>query len=212
MKILIIVLSYDDNSIYTKFYNAQKETWDSIDKDGVETYYLFGNHDKDEIIDKKIMVNVQEGSISNCGDKTMRAFSLVKDMDYDYIFRINSSSYVDKHKLLEFVSDKPTEKFYSGKIGNHNNILFASGSGFFLSKDLVNILLENGIEFGYIDDVAIGLKLSQLGYKVQDHPRFDVHDDSNMLMGYFHYRLKTINRDSDIHHMYKLHELKLNEN
>ena len=41
---------------------------------------------------------------------------------------------------------------------------------------------------------------------------FDVHDDSNMLMGYFHYRLKTINRDSDIHHMYKLHELKLNEN
>ena len=52
MKILIIVLSHNDNGgVYSKFYEAQKNTWDSLNVDGINTYYLFGNHDKNEIID-----------------------------------------------------------------------------------------------------------------------------------------------------------------
>ena len=32
MKILILVLSYDDSNVYTKFYEAQKKTWEEIKK------------------------------------------------------------------------------------------------------------------------------------------------------------------------------------
>ena len=61
MKILIIVLSHNDNGTYSKFYEAQKNTWDSITVEGVETYYLFGNHNTDEIVDKNILVKKNSG-------------------------------------------------------------------------------------------------------------------------------------------------------
>jgi len=40
-KILILVLSFND-SIYNRFYNIQKETWDSINHPDVKTMYFFG--------------------------------------------------------------------------------------------------------------------------------------------------------------------------
>jgi len=44
MKILILVLSLNDGGIYSKFYDTQKKTWDSIEHDNIETYYYFGNY------------------------------------------------------------------------------------------------------------------------------------------------------------------------
>jgi len=209
MKILIIVLSHNDNGTYSKFYEAQKNTWDSINVEGVETYYLFGNHNTDEIVDKNILVNVGE-SFENAGHKTLKSFILLKDMDYQYIFRTNSSSYVDKKMLLDFISDKPTEKYYSGYIGNHNGIIFSSGSGFFLSRDLVSLLIENADKWDHnnIDDVAIGDLLKKLGYTPEFNSRFDVNDNENIPLDYFHYRLKTPNREFDIQNMFQIKKIK----
>jgi hypothetical protein len=124
MKILIIVLSHNDD-LYSKFYKSQKETWDSINISGIQTLYLFGNHNCDEIIDDKIMVNVPEIIVNNfpvnAGHKTIKSFLLTKDFDYDYIFRTNSSSYIDKKLLLDFIKDKPKNKYYSGFLGDFKN-------------------------------------------------------------------------------------------
>jgi len=141
MKILIIVLSHNDGGIYSLFYESQKKTWDSVVVDDVETYYLFGNHHCDEIVNKEILVNVSESGINNCGYKTLKSFILTKNIKYDYIFRTNSSSYVDKKMLLEYIKDKPIEKYYSGVIGFHGGIKFSSGSGYFISRDLVNLIM-----------------------------------------------------------------------
>ena len=51
MNILILVLSCNDNGIYSKFFETQKNTWDSINVEGIETFYFFGDHDKDEIVE-----------------------------------------------------------------------------------------------------------------------------------------------------------------
>lgn len=213
MKILIIVLSHD-NEIYTKFYRAQKETWDSIYVSGVETYYLFGNHNCDEIVSDKIMVDVSENTNTDletiCGHKTIKSFLLTNELNYDYIFRTNSSSYVDKKLLLEFIRDKPKNKYYSGTIGWYRNIKFASGSGYFLSKDLVQYVIQNSNKWDHnlIDDVALANLLQNYNIYPSLNQRIDICDDFNIPNNYYHYRFKTNDRLDDIRRMYLTHNLK----
>jgi hypothetical protein len=203
MKVLILVLSYHDNSIYSQFYDTQKETWDSEEIDEVETFYYFGNHDKNVIVGRDIFVDVNE-STENCGHKTINAFELVKNLEFDYIFRTNSSSYVDKKLLIEFIKTKPKLKYYSGFLGNYNGVDFASGSGYFLSKDLVKIVLEqkNFWEHDVLDDVAIAKILFKNNIVPFRNDRFDVVGNTEIPMGFFHYRLKNIDRNFDIQTMY----------
>jgi hypothetical protein len=214
MKILIIVLSHKDNGIYSDFYESQKKTWDSINVEGVETYYLFGNHNCDEIVGNEILVDVVENNFNNCGHKTLKSFILTKDVEYDYIFRTNSSSYVDKNLLLEYIKDKPLENYYSGVIGNHNGIKFSSGCGYFISRNLVQLLIDNSDRWNHnhIDDVLVGELLCWLGHNPTSNPRFDVGYNTNIPTNYFHYRLKTDNRINDIKNMYKIHQLKNYDN
>mgnify|MGYP002478035230 CR=1 FL=1 len=153
---------------------------------------------------------VKDNLIINCGYKTIKSFLLTKDFKYDYIFRTNSSSYVDKKLLLNFVSDKPKTKYYSGLIGYHGNIAFASGSGFFISKDLVDYVIENSTKWNHnlIDDVALASLLSNYGVHPYLNERIDILDDYNIPNHYFHYRLKTGSRVNDIKRMYSIHNIK----
>lgn len=215
MKILILVLSLDDQGFYTQLYKKQKETWDSESVEDVDTMYYFGNSQSNFIDKENIYTDVKEQLIF-CGYKTLTAFNLIKDLEFDYIFRTNSSSYVDKKLLLEFIKDKPKQNFYSGAIGNYNGIPFASGSGYFLSKDLFKYILENKNEWNHqvIDDVSVGIMMLQKNVKIHIGKRFDLTDECyqniyNIDPNYYHYRCKIqSNRLMDIENMGKIHIIK----
>jgi hypothetical protein len=210
MKILIVVLSHLDGGIYTKFFETQNESWNSIEVEGVDTLFLVGNNDEDKIDGNLIKTNVEE-SLYHCGYKTIKAFELLKDYEYDYIFRTNSSSYVDKQMLKDYLQDKPRTNFYSGIIGNHYGIHFASGSGFIVSKNVVDLVLfkKEYWEHRFIDDVALGFLLRGLGVNPVLSPRFDVVTvNENTPMNHYHYRIKTSNREKDCQYMKSIFELK----
>ena len=210
MKILIVTLTHLDGGIYTKFFESQNESWNSVEVDGVDTIFLVGNNDKDEIDGNLIKTNVPE-SLINCGHKTLKAFELLKNRDYDYIFRTNSSSYVDKQMLKDYLEDKPRNNFYSGVIGNHHGIIFASGSGFIVSKNVVDLVLlkQEYWEHRFIDDVALGLLLRHLSISPVPAPRFDIQTVNNTTpTNYYHYRIKTYDRLKDCEYMKSIFELK----
>ena len=211
MKILILVLSHNDGGIYTDFFNTQKETWDSIDEDGVKTYYYFGDSVSNHIDTNLIHLNISS-DLKNCGTRTIEAFKMILDLDFDYLFRTNSSSYVDKKQLKEFLVDKPKSDFYCGIIGKHNSQKFCSGSGFFLSKDLVEELVtnHNEINFSFMDDVAFGVFFSSKDINLVQSYRYDVIDNSKIPSDYFHYRLKTKDRYNDINNMKLIFSKKCN--
>lgn len=202
MKILILVLSYNDNGIYSKFLKTQKETWDSEFVDGVETYYYFGNCDDNKIIGNNIHTKTPE-SLMFCGLKTLEAFKLILNMDFDFLFRTNSSSYVDKKLLKNVLKNKPKNNFYSGIIGNHDGIPFCSGAGYVISKDLVDLITKNEdkIDHSLIDDVSFAKFFNSNNIKQINSERFDVVDNVPIPLNYFHYRLKTENRETDINNM-----------
>ncbi len=218
MKILILVLSYNDNGgTYSKFYEAQKTTWDSIKVDNVDTFYYFGNSIENKIIGNEIYTTDIENY--KCTEKMVSAFNLVKDFDFDYIVRTNSSSYLDKELFYEFLSNKPKNNFYGGIIGNHNGIPFASGALFVMSRDIFNLVIENSdmIDRSLIDDVSIGHLLQKFNVYPNgaEFTRYDIPDHGNLTnpnsINFFHYRLKTNHyfRDNDIQTMKDIHQLKI---
>jgi hypothetical protein len=154
----------------------------------------------------------------NIGRKTLKMFEYVKDMNFDYIFRTNSSSYVIQERLLEFLKDKPRENFYCGIINtNVPNIIYASGCGYFLSRDLVDKILENKNSWNHneVDDVSLGLLLSKLNVPIYNGAkRFDMTstDITNAnIDNHYHFRCKMDDRKDDILIMKQIFE-KLNEN
>jgi len=212
MKILIVTLSYFDNGVYSKFYQTQNKTWNSLDVNDIETYFLVGNKSENKINGDILETNVSE-SLINCGSKTLEAFKLLKGLDFDFIFRTNSSSYVDKKLLKDYLRDKPKKNFYSGVVGNHFGISFSSGSGFIITKDLVNLVLDKEKEWEHrlIDDVALGLLLRNYNVTPTPAPRYDItilNDETPL--NFYHYRLKSHDRNIDMYRMEKLHEMKLN--
>jgi hypothetical protein len=207
MKILIAVLTYLDNDIYSKFYEAQNETWNSINIDNIETFFYVGNGTKKEISGHFIINNLPE-TVPNEAYKFINLLEKTIDIEYDYVFHTNSSSYVDKKLLYDWLVDKPRNEFYSGIIGEYRGNLFASGCGFTLSKDLVKLILANQDlwEHGYCDDATLGIMLSKFNIKVFPAPRYDVIEENfhQIPNNFFHYRCKTINRNFDVENIKRI--------
>ena len=141
-------------------------------------------------------------------------------LEYDYVFRTNLSSYIDKKMIHEYLLDKPKSDYYSGFIGNVDRNIFgqyvdlieyASGSGIVLSKDLVDFLIENKDEMdndSLIDDVAIGQLLNKNGIYPYFLNRIDILNTNVSNFSHFFYRLKSDNRDLDIKNMYEIYKNK----
>lgn len=216
MRVLILVLSFEDKDIYSEFKSVQEKTWDSIDVHGVKTFYYYGGANISQILDNSIYLNVSEG-LENCGYKTIECFKAIISLEFDYIFRTNSSSYIDKYLLHNFLINKPREKFYSGIIGEFNGIKFASGSGYFLSKDLVQIIIENSNLWDHIilDDVALGKLLTGYNIPLIPSERYEIISNKSFWsffkiipLRFFHYRLKSESRKYDLFQMKKIFLLK----
>ncbi len=206
-KILITVLSLEQEP-YISLEKTIRDTWASKPYPNVDIIYYYGGSDEIKLVGDKFYSNTSEG-LYNIGYKTLNLFDyLLKNHDFDYIFRTNSSSYVDIEKLLTFIKDRPSEKFYSGVIGKHNNILFASGSGYFISRDLVDLVVRerNKWDHKLIDDVSLGKLMSENGIKIYKGKRCDMINYTHNMNNHYHYRVKTENnRSNDIKLMFILH-------
>jgi hypothetical protein len=141
----------------------------------------------------------------------------LENLDFDYIFRPNLGCWVSMDALNKLVNTLPMEGVYGGSFGTtkgrRGGIEFVSGSGFLLSRDVVQLiwdyhLNDKDITIEYngnilIDDVAIGAFLSAfrcnpdkgINIKRTLLPRIDLHEgeiDSSRI-------------DPDCHHYYFLH-------
>ena len=76
---------------------------------------------------------------------------------------------------------------------------------------IVNLVLlkKEYWEHRFIDDVALGFLLRSLGVNPVLAPRFDVETvNENTPMNYYHYRIKTSNRETDCQYMKSIFDLK----
>lgn len=94
------------------------------------------------------------------GLKTIQAFKFIlENYEFDYLFRTNTSSYLDTRALLKTLRTLPKTNLYSGVIGRvFGDLYFASGAGMLISRDVLERVcqMENSWNHGLVDDVAIG--------------------------------------------------------
>lgn len=195
--------------IFDAMMKKQKETWDSIHVDNVNTLFFYGdeNIDFSKIKNKNLIVKTSDATLNN-SYKLKLVYDFVFDMDWDYIFRTNASSYIDKQRLLNKAQTLPTDRCYCGiKINVDRDKKCSSGAGTFYSRDCIDIL-RNAINEDYkmkseLDDVVEGTILeNKANIKVTDGAsRSDyTHNDFNTFINGitftsttpYHYRCRSL--------------------
>ena len=174
-RVLILVIASFNNPAYMKmkeiwerrripdmwFIRCKSESqWigDLFDNDALNSMFEL------DVENRTLFVKGDECLIPGILHKTVEAISfffLHRKEVYDYVWRTNLSSVVDVKGLLSYVEKiKVDGGVYGGYIGKEpsTNILFASGAGFLMSRDVALSLVENKSQLRYdlIDDVAIG--------------------------------------------------------
>ena len=172
MKILIMVLSHNDNGIYNRLVETIRATWDSDIVKDVQTLYYYSNNSLDSIkmYDDCLFIPCEDG-IHNLGYKVLKSFEYVlENIDFDYIYKMNCSSYLNKSMLKDIVESNQRERLYGGFLGRHNDIDFASGAGTILSKDLVRYIVDNQENWDHslVEDVSIGKMLMDFNITIID--------------------------------------------
>lgn len=212
MKLLILVLSYNDGGVFTDFMRTQQSTWGSINHPDIDVIYYMGDNDSGDNDSGLIGFN-NELSV-NCPDdydlmhwKFKLALDQINYHNYDYIFRTNSCSYVVKDRILKVCENLPKTKCYAG----WNCGTWISGAGIFFSPDVLDILRNELTSEPYgAEDVMYGRMLAGQVDMIDDKSRIDADVEGFHSTTGYHFRAKTSNdindRWRDIESLKRLHK------
>ena len=172
-KILIMIMSCNEE-LYQNQQDIIKNTWlkkiEEYDNIDYIIYYGDENIEKHSYNKESHILKLRcEDDLKNTFKKTYYALNLSNKIykDYDYIFRTNTSNYVNVELLDKFISCLDDENIlWTSELYSLSNTycpyplyLYGRGNGLILSKKLVNIILKEGKSFLYysrIDDHVIG--------------------------------------------------------
>lgn len=173
-KILITVMSCD-KEFFINQEKLIKQTWAKDIIDGkypnIDIVFYMGCPVINETYfdnDLKTIVLKCEDDLDNTFKKTIRAFEYIdNNYEYDYIFRTNTSTYVNIQLLNEFIqSITDNNVLYGSEIYSLSEstcpyplCLFARGNSIILSKKHIDILLKDSYPLLYLnlcDDYTIG--------------------------------------------------------
>lgn len=146
MKILILVQSIE-KSRYPEVIKYQKSTWDSIEVSNMKTIFYYQDPNKDGLIGQDLFIksNMNPNFMFNVFIEALRR-SL--EYEWDFIFRTDNSTYINKPLLAEILNTKPTSAYYGGKTYtatkvsiSQTRLPFLWGEGITLSRDVVKFLV-----------------------------------------------------------------------
>ena len=215
MKTLVLVLATRQPP-FPELVQTVKSTWASVEVDDVDVLFYFGGDTL--LLDGRDLTLPVPDDLPNVGRKTLACFEYVLEhMSFDVTFRTNCSTYIDLPNLQRYVGEhaRPS-RFYAGKGANLDGIDFATGTGIFLSRDLVQLLVDDAASWDhtYLDDVAIAKVLREHGVERTYAPRvmYQRRRDARRIdTSEFHFRCKTAptgaaSRAGDVELMLRVHE------
>ena len=217
-KIIISVLA-GGGKHYHEMEAAARETCFKDPPENISVYYVH-NRRPDVPLDDGDSVLIEDrfhyggpNGVRNCLRKCVEFWGYcLENFEFDYIFRPNLGCWVSMDALNRLVDKLPNEGVYGGAFGIHKHMHFISGSGFLLSKDLVQMIWDRRLNDQHItieydgnikiDDVAIGAFFGGIDYdsrepdvKITKLPRIDLHESE----------ICPSRVDLDCHHYYFLH-------
>lgn len=164
-----------DKEFFSNQEELIKQTWAKDIIDGkypnIDIVFYIGSPVINETYfdnDLKTIILKCEDGLDNTFKKTIRAFEYIdNNYEYDYIFRTNTSTYVNVQLLNEFIQSITDDNvLYGSEIYSLSEstcpyplCLFARGNSIILSKKHIGILLKDSYPLLYLnlcDDYTIG--------------------------------------------------------
>lgn len=217
IRIAVLVLSADGP--YTSWINGIRQTWGKETDENFRVFYYYGHREGFPVPPKNKCIQIGDDLICGCTEsfhnvmhKTAISFVHVfKNVQFDYLFRCCATSYVQKDRMVEFLRDKPRNRFFCGVPIRNFRCTYVAGWGYFMSRDLVETVVSNTKKLTYgrtPDDLALTRFLSSVG--VENHPGAKVETfPSGKDRSAYHYHLKaTLNPDK----MLEAHSILSGEN
>lgn len=166
MKRVLIAVIANSGHPYPALVKSSLATWDAVDVPGTETVFYFDRGYKGGM-PKTISVNM-DGELLSMGKRNLIAFDwLLKHRQWDFMARVNASTYVRKQRLHDYVQDIPATGLYRGLVTDapHGGKYCWGGGGFIISRDVVQKIVENGGKMNHreMEDVSLGLLVQQIG-------------------------------------------------
>jgi hypothetical protein len=201
MRVLVVIISSYNNPVY----RDHKEVWRKYmnSHPAIDAYFLEYHETKHRVIeDNTLYLKGKESYCPGIRDKTLDCFEYIVNNtpDYDFIVRTNLSSLWNFTTLIDYISSLPTVGVYNGIRGIYNGVPFVSGSGFIMTKDVVQLLVRNRslVTTNILDDVDIAIALQNLGVAITLGSRKDLGsvaavDRYRYDKSIYHYRMKMDN-------------------
>ena len=204
LKILILVLS---SKTYPSSRNkkAIKNTWGSILQDNLKIIF-YESGEVEKVIDDTLFVEPDTSS-RNLGYKLLLALDWCeKNIDYDFIFRTNTSSFVNTKELEKYISANLIDKdyIYCGMPlvrdykESDKKINFLSGAGIIFNKKTVQLILKKKEQWDHNEweDVSLGKLLEDNNIPFLKGKRQDIENNfyNNVIdKTNYHYRCRLDN-------------------
>lgn len=205
MKLIILILA-NDNYAYTQMQELWRKYMNT--HENIKSYFMKYDSTLEsdiEIINDTIFIKGHESYIPGCLDKTVKSIDfLLKNTEFDFVFRTNLSSVVNLNKLYSLLNNNIK---YGGFIGYTNNAKyqsqtndkqqFVSGSGILISKDICNLIVINKqmLKYHVIDDVSLAELLINFNINFTHLDRYDFANYNNLIIDdiiikHHHFRCK----------------------
>lgn len=195
MKTLVLVLATHVPP-FPELVRTIEETWASVLVPDVDVLFYFGG-ERLELDGRALTVPVPD-DLPNAGRKTLACFEYVLEhYDFDIVFRTNCSTYIDLPNLRRYIEDHASSSgFYAGKGAFVDGVDFATGTGIFLSRDLVQLAVDGRDvwDHSHLDDVALAKVMHGHGVERTFAPRIVYErrkDVRKVDTSQFHFRCKT---------------------
>jgi len=185
LKILILVLS---SKTYPSSRNkkAIKNTWGSNLKDNLKIIF-YESGEVEKVIDDTLFVETDTSS-KNLGYKLLLALDWCeRNIDYDFIFRTNTSSFVNTKELENYISDNLIGKDYvycgiplvRDYKESDKKINFLSGAGIIFNKKTLQLILKKKEQWDHSEweDVSLGKLLEENNIPVINGKRQDIENN-----------------------------------
>ena len=202
-KVLILVLCSRN---YLSFISSkkQKKIWNKTSKTFQIYHFVGREYQTQREIDyisqnqyKYLEIETND-NYDNIAQKTLLAFDKIfSSHEFDYVFRTNTSSFIDLRKFETYILKNTDSLDYAGSVLKaEEGDLIASGAGFFLSRKNIQTILDNRQYFdtSLPDDVAIARLLKKFNIDPTNLIRKDLKSIPNPKEVYgsehFHYRCR----------------------
>ena len=213
-KILNLILYSTKIPQYINMYKILSEY---LKKSGIMYYfYTYDNQLKYDyqIKDDIIYIKGEESLVPGCLDKTLKAFTICKNLNFDYVVRSNISEVINFKLLKKYLRNNNIA--YGGSMINNLSwfdppmgimdikywgTIYVMGNAIIFNKSVFNLIESNKVEimnYNVIDDVAFGIFLKNKNINIS-------HINSNSEEKYgndiIFYRNKHNDRNIDVKNM-----------